>query len=161
MAVTLGVAFGEVDHKVREVGGNNRGPRVEQYLANAGIHQAAPWCAAFVQWCSDRAAEALGTTNPLDAVKFEAYVQSYWEWASANGRIVPISAARAGSLILFNFGGERWDHIGLIARPANNDGIVWSVEGNTGDVDQRDGDGVYIKPRDTRRLTCTIIRWAD
>ena len=158
-AVTLGFAGAEVDHKIREVGGNNRGPRVEQYLANAGIHTAAPWCAAFVQFCSDRAASLLSVKNPLDDVKLEAYVQSYYDWAADKpGRIV--GSPRAGDLILFDFHGARWDHIGFVAQPPTPEGIAWSVEGNTGDVDQRDGDGVYLKPRDTKALRVCFVRWA-
>lgn len=155
--VTVGVALGEVDHKIREVGGNNRGPRVGQYLDNAGIHTAAPWCAAFVQWVSDVAAKGIGVTNPLDDVKLEAYVQSYFDWASP-ARLV--SDPKRGDLVLFNFNGERWDHIGIIAIKPNESGILYSVEGNTGDVNQRDGDGVYLKPRDTRALRCCFVRWA-
>ena len=157
--VTLGVALGEVDHKIREVGGNNRGPRIAQYLGSLDppIHSAAPWCAAFVAYCSDTAARGAGLTNPLDEVKLEAYVQSYYDWASPHKLT---SEPRRGDLVLFNFGGKRWDHIGIIAIPPNEHGILYSVEGNTGDVNQRDGDGVYLKPRDTSKLTCCFVRWA-
>ena len=79
--VTLGVLAGEVDHDVREEGGNNMGPRMKRYRENADppIGIAVPWCALLVQYASDVAARALGIANPLDAVRQEALVQSYFE----------------------------------------------------------------------------------
>lgn len=163
--VTLGVALGDADHKVREVGGNNAGPRVKAYLANAGIAVAAPWCAAAVQMWSDVAARALGVSNPLDAVKLEALVQSYYDQFALDV-IGPTVRPEPGDLVLFKFpkdgkASPTWNHIGLIAQaPKPGTSIAICVEGNTGDVDQRDGDGVYLKPRDLAKLTNCVIRWA-
>ena len=156
--VALGVALCEDDEKVREVGGNNRGPRVARYLADAGINVAAPWCAAFVQYCSDVAANGVGVANPLDEVKLEALVQSYYNWAaSVPARIVGTPVP--GDLILYDFHGHGWDHIGFVAVPPDANGIVHTVEGNTGDVNQRDGDGVYAKARDTTKVRCCFVHW--
>lgn len=163
LGAALGVAFDEVDHRIREVGGNNRGPRIEQYRLNADppFHVAVPWCALFVQYCTDIAARGLGVANPLDAVKLEAYVQSYYDWATGNDKVVNLNTVRAGHLVLFRFGSaNRWNHIGLVARPPDGNGIIWTVEGNTSTTDDRDGDGVEMKPRDTRELTCTFVAWA-
>lgn len=156
---TLGVAACDADHKVREEGGNNRGARIRQYLDNAGIAQPAPWCAAFVQYCADVAARTLGVPNPLDAVKLEAYVQSYADQFKTQE--VTEAQAQPGDLVLFSFGGERWDHIGIVAQ-APVRGTFWVVEGNTGDVNQRDGDGVYVKPRTmkTGKRAPLFLRWA-
>lgn len=146
--VALGAALMDADHRVREEGGNNRGPRIRQYLANADppINVAAPWCAAFVQYCTDVAARGRGKRNPLDEVRREAYVQDYWEWGAPD-RIVSPHLAQAGDLVLFSFGGERWDHIGIVSQPPGDGTTFWSVEGNTGDENQRDGDVVAHKPR--------------
>lgn len=158
--VTLGVALAEADHKVREEGGNNKGPRIRQYLEGTDppITIAAPWCAAFVQYCSDVAARGLGMRNPLDDVRHEALVQSYFD--HFQDRAIPAGRVRPGDLVLFRFPGPpRWNHIGIVAQPPNADGIIWSVEGNTGDVDQRDGDGVYLKPRKVGASPITFLRW--
>ena len=79
--VTLGVIAGEIDHGVREEGGNNLGPRMKRYRENADppIGKAVPWCALLVQYASDIAAKVLEITNPLDDVRQEALVQSYYE----------------------------------------------------------------------------------
>lgn len=157
-AVAVGFALAEVDHQVREVGGNNMGPRVRQYLGNCDppIGSAAPWCAAWVQYITDRAAKGVSQTNPLDGVALEALVQSYWNWGHDNGRLVTIP--KLGDLVCFNFHGKRWDHIGiyLAAGPSTQ---FKTIEGNTGDDGGRDGDGVYLKIRDTSRYPTALIRW--
>lgn len=157
---TLGFAIAEHDHDVREEGGNNRGERVRKYLANTDppINTAAPWCAAWIQYISDVTAQALGLTNPLDEVRLEALVQSYVDWAEAADRTVLVP--EPGDLVAFRFGRvSRWNHIGILARVPDSHGMFWSVEGNTGDVNQRDGDGVYLKPRFMERQPVTFIRW--
>lgn len=167
--VALGVALAEAERGVHEEGGNNRGADIRKYLAacDPPINVAAPWCAAFCQWATDVAAEAMGIPNPLDAVKLEAYVQSYHDWAKAQNRLVYISAAKPGDLILYNFGGTRWDHIGIVLRLLPG-GMIACVEGNTspgvGATNQereRDGDGVFVKTRIISRQPIAIVRWTD
>lgn len=163
--VALGIALGDVDHGVIEEG-NNTGPRIRAYLKHAGITVPAPWCAAAVTYWSDIAAEALDVPNPLDAVKLEAYVPSFHEWAKSEDRIVDVALAQPGDLILYKFGGKRWDHIGIVLRPLKN-GRIAAVEGNTGpgigssvDEREREGDGVYAKLRTIGRQPIEIVRWA-
>ena len=165
--VSLGVALAHADFKIREEGGNNRGPMIRKYLASLDppMAEGAPWCAAFAAYCSDVAARALGIANPLDAVKLEALVQSYYDYFRLDV-IGPAVKPEPGDLVLFKFGkdgkpSETWNHIGIIAQaPKPGLTIAWVVEGNTGDIDQRDGDGVYLKPRDLAKLTSCCIRWA-
>lgn len=166
--VTLGMALGDADHGVHEVGGENRGERVARYLANSDppINVAAPWCAAWVQERADVAAAHLGLVNPLDMVRREALVADYFAWAKETRRVVPVEQAEPGDLICFNFRGQGWDHIGFVVRrgPA---GSIYTVEGNTSpgvgsaNVErEREGDGVFTKTRSTTRQPVAIIRWA-
>jgi hypothetical protein len=161
--VTLGVLAGEVDHDVREEGGNNMGPRMARYRENADppIGIAVPWCALLIQYASDVAARALGIQNPLDAVRQEALVQSYFE--ELQDQEVFRGAAEAGDLVLFKFGSSSrpWDHIGLLAvPPVALPGVFKTIEGNTSDDSERDGDAVAFK---TRRLDAgypvTFLTW--
>jgi len=163
--VTLGFASAEVSHKVREVGGNNLGPRIKQYAANADppMKEGLAWCALFVQFSSDGGAKTLGVKNPLDDVKQEALVQSYYD--HLQGSQVDPANVQPGDLVLFKFPragkpSETWNHIGFVAQPPKvGVSTFWTIEGNTGDVDQRDGDGVYFKPRTlTKQPTC-FIAW--
>lgn len=162
-ATALGVAACDADHRVRESGGNNRGPRIRQYLENLDppIAAAAPWCAAAVQYWSDVAARVLGTDNPLDAVRLEALVQSYYD-EFGHLEVAPYEA-EPGDLVLFEFGDAgRWNHIGLLAQPPNPQGHLWTVEGNTSDQNQRDGDAVVVKPRDLNAgYPVVFLTWGD
>lgn len=158
-AVTLGVAACEAQRKVREEAPNS-GARVREYLKNAGVNVAAPWCAAFVQFCADVAANTLAVKNPLDAVALEAYVQSYFQWAKDGGLIVREADALPGDLALYSFGKSRWDHIGLLLETPIG-GSFRACEGNTNDGGSRDGDGVYIRLRGTHKgYPVQFVRWA-
>lgn len=160
--VTLGCAVMEAQRKVKEEGGPNRGARVMEYLKNTDppINTAAPWCAAFVQFCADTAAAALAIPNPLNEVKLEAYVQSYYQWAKNRGSIASELIAQPGDLVLYNFGAERWDHIGILL-DAPSDGAFRAIEGNTNEEGSREGDGVLIRIRSTRKkYPVTFVRWA-
>ena len=166
--VALGIAYGDAQHGVHEEGGNNAGVWIRKYLSDLDppVTSAVPWCAAAAQYWTDMAAQLVGVPNPLDAVKLEAYVQSYADWAQANAKVVPLTDGRSGDLILFNFGGQRFDHIGIVARAVNATTLV-TCEGNTsagvGETDaekQREGDGVYVKTRIVTRQPVLIVRWA-
>ncbi len=161
-AVTLGVLAGEVDHGVREEGGNNLGPRMTAYRENADppIGIAVPWCALLVQYASDVAAKVLEITNPLDAVRQEALVLSYFE--ELQDQEVTRSAVEPGDLALFKFGssGRAWDHIGVVAvPPAAGSEFFRTIEGNTSDDSERDGDAVAFKTRRLDRYPVIFLTW--
>jgi hypothetical protein len=166
-SAALGIAMGEADHRVREEGGENKGARIRQYLDNLDppIASAAPYCAAFIQYCADLAARGLGMPNPLDEVRLEAYVQNYADTLSH--LVVGPSIAGPGDLVLFyNFSGNpperaRWDHMGFVMQPVR-DGTFFTVEANTGPAGGRDGNGVYVKPRtlDDGDAEPRFIRWS-
>lgn len=160
--VTLGCAIRDADLGVGEEGGNNEGPRIREFLANTDppINIAAPWCAAAVQYWSDLAARRLKIPNPLDEVRLEAYVQNYFD-TLRHLEIAP-GLVQQGDLVLFSFGGERWDHIGLVVTPPSvGVSLFETVEGNTSAESERDGDAVAVK---ARRLDAgyrvTFIDWA-
>lgn len=159
---TLGCALRDARLGMGEEGGNNRGPYVRSLLGELDppIDQAAPWCAAAVQSWSDNAADQLGIVNPLDDVRLEAYVQNYFD--TLRHLEIDAGLARRGDLVLFSFGGERWDHIGLVVRPTRQlgDGHVQTVEGNTSAESQRDGDQVAVKRRSlSAGYDVTFIDW--
>lgn len=163
--LAVGIALGEAARGVREES-PNWGEDIRAYLAacDPPIKVPAPYCAAFVQACTDKAARQAGIANPLDDVVHEALVADYAVLAKARGWVVPSTLADTGDLILFRFAGAapRWNHIGLVVSPPNRQGLVETVEGNTGDPrqDQRDGDGVYRKTRSIHASFQTMfVRW--
>lgn len=154
--VALGICCAEADHDVREVGGNNRGPRVREYLAAVGFGEGAAWCGGLIFYGWRFAArDVLGVPNPLDIVPEKALVQSYYE--TFQGRVVDPYDAPAGSLVLMKFGANPrdYDHIGMLRRPIpRGEFAAMTIEGNTGpglgstDMErEREGDGVYLRTR--------------
>lgn len=169
--VTLGVALSAVDRNVREEGGNNTGPEIRRYQLNAEppIHEAVPWCALAFQFYSDVAARGIGVDNPLDAVRLEAYVQDYYDTLRGY-EVSPGGIVLRGFLVLYSFGGERWDHMGLVSRPpAIGSSLFEAVEGNTSpgvgaDEAEREREGDVVA-RKTRQLDAnyrvTFIDWTE
>lgn len=162
---TLGFALSELDQGVHEVPGKpNTGPRIKQYLANIDppIAAAAPWCAAYVQYCADLVAKFSLLKNPLDDVKLEAYVQSYFDWAAKAGTVVSAEKALPGDLVLYSFGKQRFDHIGFLLDPGvGEDGAFRAVEGNTDDEGGREGIKVAVRIRTIHKQRTGFIHWAE
>lgn len=171
---TLGVMICEADIGVKETDGNNRGPRIREHALamDPPIHVDVPWCAIEVQASSDIAAAGMGMKNPLDSVRQEALVQSYWDWAMQNALVVELGEVERGDMVLYQFGRDatRWNHIGLVAVPPVLPLTTFkAAEGNTPledapEDEQRDSrtkvDGVAIKVRHTDRYPLTFVRWA-
>lgn len=153
--VALGVALGYADLGAGEEGGNNRGPIIARILGNLDppLGEGYPWCAAFVQLVFDIAARRLGVSNPLDRVRLEAYVQDYYE--TLRSEVVRPDLVLPGYLVLYSFGGERFDHIGIVTKPPKvGTSMFTAAEGNTGpgvgattEEQERDGDGVFVRAR--------------
>jgi hypothetical protein len=142
------LAGGEVG--VRESGGPNRGPRVDEYLRNVGLDPTRgsySWCASFVYFCFNRAAQNLGIRNPC--VK-TAGVMNHWRLAPAWARVTAQdlagspSAVRPGAIFVIDHGQGK-GHTGLVERVSP--GSLHTIEGNTNTAGSREGDGVYRRIR--------------
>lgn len=139
--------------------GENRGQWVETYQRAVGIPPGSPWCAAFVRFRFERAAEKLDLELPA-AFPDSGWVPSYEAWARRSGFWIPARDAdkvQKGDLACFWFPAKgRCAHIGIVVAPPNEDGIFQTVEGNTGPDRgthvERDGDGVYLKRRRVSHL---------
>ena len=124
---------------VREIGGTNRGPHVEMYLASVDLGPGYAWCAAFVSWCYQNA----GVKAPRSG-----WVPSY---ALKDKRIYQrgkfqLQKPQSGDVFLIWYNSlNRPAHIGFVDEW--NEYWVITVEGNTNDNGLREGDGVYRKRR--------------
>ena len=149
----LRVAVAEADAHVREVGGNNRGPRVEEFLAAAGGSAGDPWCLAFVCWCMGKAG--------VKGWPQTAFCPNIWQWASDNGVLHngQHEAPQRGDVMLLMDAEGRMGafHTGIVE--SVDGGRVNTLEGNTGDGNVADGDGVYRRNR--AASSCDFVRWAD
>jgi hypothetical protein len=127
--------------KVSEVGGNNRGKRVEQIIrANHGT-PGEPWCGDTVAACY---LQAKSTS-----------VRRSWASVRMLERILTrVRNPKRGHVVTYKF-----DHTGLFKEwaPEQGQGFFYAGEGNTGDSGARSdsrtgGDGVKLKLRHTDQV---------
>lgn len=109
---------------VREKGGKNTGPEVDLYLAAVGLGNGFPWCAAFLYWCFERAANRLGLHNPFPHT---ASSQAVWRRAEPICREPNPSP---GFVYVLQHGANT-GHVGIVE--SVTDGIIAEVSGNTFD----------------------------
>ena len=138
-ARVLELAAAEVG--VREEGGRNCGPRVEQYLAAVGLPAGNPWCAAFVYYVLDKAAREL---NMRTGCPRTGKVARMWRRAT-----IWRSQRPAPGMVFIHLekpeDPESIGHCGIVTDVAGTH--ILSIEGNTNQEGSREGDGVYRKQR--------------
>lgn len=156
----LAVRWGEGEARkgVREVGGNNRGPRVSMYQGLDGLKidpdTGYPWCASFVV----AGYELVG--RPLVELHESASVGLLLGAAGKHGWVV--SKPLRGDLVCFFWGGsgDSWpDHIGFVRGVKGS--TLLTVEGNTSSGragSQDDGDGVFMRERSMTAIKMRYIR---
>lgn len=143
---------------VREVGGPNRGPEVEKYLARVGLVPGFPWCAALVYFCFDEAALRTVVPNPLPKT---AGVLDHWNRAADKFKLPPnvpfddLRNLNPGSIFCIDHGNGH-GHTGIVVL-ADREGLK-TIEGNTNVAGSREGDGVYYR---TRRLEEITLGYLD
>jgi len=124
----------------REELGNNHGKFVDDFLHEAGgLGPGYPWCAAAINWCC----EMVGAWNPE---KGDAAVNTWRNASKAQSRFN--TEPKRGRLCFMITPGKSTGHIGIVK--GFEDGVVLSIEGNTGPGaagSQRDGDGLYRRAR--------------
>jgi hypothetical protein len=129
---------------VRELTGKNDGKEVEAYLKDVGLAKGYPWCAAFVYWCFDEAAEALQQKNPL--IKTGGVLD---HWRRTKAKKILSGKPEVGDIFIMDFGKGK-GHTGLVNEVKN--GRIYTVEGNTSAdpayaAADRDGNGVFERNR--------------
>ncbi|HWK26211.1 MAG TPA: C40 family peptidase, partial [Solirubrobacter sp.] len=130
-AAALRVA--ETQRGVREIGGANRGPQVDHYLAAAGVAPGNPWCASFVTWSLEQAGHKMPGGGWAAVSTWVHNAQQ-----GANGlKIVSPEDARPGDIVAYDWGGQddfgSDGHIGFLASDVK-DGKFTALEGNNADA---------------------------
>jgi hypothetical protein len=162
------VALARKEVGTREVGGNNRGARIEEYQQATWLPPGPwPWCAAFTawlmrEWLNDaEVRRALGLANEADVGRWrcrDSRAFGWRDWASARGarRLPEGHLARAGDFVVYDF-----SHIGLVCEDQPDlTTPLRTIEGNTNGAGTREsetGDGVWPKTREPG-LVDTLIR---
>lgn len=148
---------------VREQGGNNRGPVVDEIIrANAGV-LGEPWCGDFAAWCY-RHAGSRAVSRSWAAVRLLGGLSG----VKRQGAL----AGEPGDLVRFHFGSDRYAHVGILEAYVRWNGEryveveperathVQTIDGNTGDADVSDGrggEGVERKQRLISLVQDTIL----
>jgi hypothetical protein len=122
--------------------GSNKGPRVKQYLNSVGLDEGYFWCAAFVYFCAQKAAEKLGKTNPL----FKT-AGCLAHWNNTTGKKITtqealdnLSLVKAGSIFVIDHG-KGMGHTGIVT--SREGGFINTIEGNSNPSGSSNGIGVF------------------
>lgn len=138
---------------VKETGGENRGPEVDQFLAAMGLDKGNPWCMSFVQYCA-RSVDRQYQEKNMDTIPVtlfpSGHVMTVWNQAPKSAKIV--GEVHPGLLAIWQHysNGIATDkgHVGIVSEVFGQNDVM-TIEGNTGAGLRlvRDGDGVYEKRR--------------
>lgn len=145
-SATLTYADAHLAQQPREVGGQNCGPWVRLYMGgNNGIAWA--WCAGFVTFLMNQAAESLQIDLPLagsfscDTLAAQAKVAGcFVTEKEARYRQIP-----PGSLFLVRRTDTDWTHVGIVT--AAHELHFETIEGNTNDDGDHEGYEVCARSR--------------
>jgi hypothetical protein len=162
--------------------GNNRGDQVQWFQHAAGGVPGESWCADFVYACILKAyCQAhnllIGATDHdnraimlahADAMSAEFHIPRTGSCIAIADVAVkqfrfrtPHFRPAAGDLVLYDFHGQGEPHHVGFVRGVQPDGVIRTVEGNTGPGDtgsQGDGDGVYLRVRG-RSKVYGFVHW--
>lgn len=136
-----------LSHKGYKEGANND----NIFAAKAGHANHQPWCATFVVAVFKEGGEAAAVPNSASCEYIEA-------WGTKMKRTRTKQTAKKGDLILFDFTKSgKSQHIGIAISDYDlTHNTVQTIEGNTGDVNQANGDGVYVKTRQLEFIRAVI-----
>ena len=150
---SLGAAalrIAQTQRGVRETGGANTGPQVDEYLAAAGVSPGNPWCASFMTWALGKA----GHEMPGSGWAAVATWVRNAEQGSNGLQIVSAEDARPGDIVAYDFGGQSDfgadGHIGFLDSTVA-DGRFTALEGNNADA-------VNVVPRRVDDANVVFIR---
>lgn len=160
------IAIAQAEIGVREIGGNNCGPRIRAYQQATNLPPGAwPWCAAWVCWTirewlhEPGVAEWLNlqVSTPEDWRPHTALAYGLSSWSRSRPktttRYTEHDQAEPGDIVTFDF-----SHVGIVLEDDGKNLIT--IEGNTNGKGERDslsGDGVWRKIR-AKSLARDFIR---
>lgn len=137
----LKIAASQVGYK--EGSGNSN-----KYGKEYGMNNVS-WCVQWVWWVFQQA----NASHLFYDGKKVASCTKVREWAKKAGLIVEVP--RTGDLVIFDWNKDGvTDHIGIIEKVSGS--TLYTIEGNTGDGNASDGDGVYRRKRSTIDKICYI-----
>lgn len=129
---------------VKEAGGRNCGPEVEEYLRSVSLGPGNPWCMAWVVTMFDRGAEKLGVLNPIPRT---GKVSRFW--LRSERAVKSPKPARGAIFVRLDEpeDPESDGHCGLVVLVGTE--RMLTIEGNTNVEGAREGDSVRARVRPT------------
>ena len=118
--------------------GSNSGPEVNAYLKSIGLGPGYSWCMAFVYWCHQQAADAMGIKNPM--YKTGGVLM---QWQQRKAKYTSFTPA-PGDVFIMDYG-KGLGHTGIVEKIEGD--WVHTIEGNTNDEGSREGFEVCRKKR--------------
>jgi hypothetical protein len=141
----------------KEYGGNNRGARVEEYLASTKLGPSFPWCASFIHWNFRQCGTVLKPERSFAAAAQFATAHEVWrkgqedmDWEGQYGHAPERISEDGETGTLWYSKLNRVGHVFLIV--GEEERYLLTCEGNTNVDGGRDGDGVLRR----KRLKSTI-----
>lgn len=150
-------AVGTLEHPP----GSNDGPRIRKWWQTTGYTSPVPYCACFVACSVEHA-----TRGRVKAQQIGGYCPAIVQLARANRlgfRLSNLSQARPGDFVMFDFGRETYDHVGMFV--AHDGDYILTIEANTSpdsSLDtslsaQANGQGVYRRRR-SKGLVSAVVK---
>ena len=115
---------------------------LNKFAPIAGHANNQPWCNTFISAMFIQA-------GIREAIPITASCAATLAWGIKNKRIIQTEKAKCGDLLIFDFtkSGQA-QHIGLAIKNFDpKTQTIKTIEGNTGEKSQANGEGVYIKTR--------------
>ena len=143
---------------MEEPPGSNRGKQVEEYLASVDLGPGNYWCAAFVYWCFQKAADKLKRKNP---VLQTGHCMTHWNKTPgkkilAEDAVNKPSLVKPGHIFIINTGGSH-GHTGLVEKVEG--GFIHTIEGNTDPTGGSNGIGVFQNLRKIVKINRGFIEY--
>lgn len=143
---------------MEEPPGSNRGKTVEKYQASVNLPPGTYWCAAFVYWCFQKAADNLKRKNPVFKT---GHCMTHWNKTTgkkilAADAVNNPSLVKPGHIFIINTGGSH-GHTGLVEKVEG--GFIHTIEGNTDPAGGDNGIGVFNNLRKIVKINRGFIEY--
>jgi hypothetical protein len=149
-----------LERACEELGVKESPPESNNVLYTDWYGMVGPWCAMFVTWCFERAADDLNTDSP-------AFIQggryAYVPYLIADARAAKYGLSVTddpipGDLVCYDWGWDgEYDHVGIF-ECWQNGAVFDAIEGNTSTSDNSNGGQVMRRMRDRQAQATTFIR---
>lgn len=147
---------------VEQPAGSNTGAAINVWQSQFGMH-GQPWCGAFVGAMVNAAGAKVSNRIVYTPYIYADAIASQHGLERAVWKdvfLVKDHVAHSGDLVLFDFGAGGIKHVGMLRKPWNGKGPLYTVEGNTSfgnGGSQDNGGAVALRERDIA-LVHSIVR---